>query len=361
MRLISIAGLIYNHCIALHRRYYRLYGKHIRKFRMINHLVKLKRTKRFSFFRELDAQAIQEIVFRIDRAYNLFWSNRKRGIKTYTPRFRKVKRYRSFTMYQQGWKLDEANGRIRICKKWYKYFQSRNIEGKVKTVTVKRDGLGDIYIYMTCEIQCDTAEPRTGEIVGFDFGLKKFLTASNGQDIKSPDFFALNSKIIHIKSHNFFRKKKASNNRERAYRELIRAYRKMFRQRSDFHFKTARRLCEQYAVICLETLDLKAIGKRHGRKINSLGFYEFLQILAYEASKMGTTIVFIDRYYPSSQLCHLCGFKNPALKDERIRSWTCPGCGTHHDRDRNAAINIFRAGVSAFGGELVRPATAGKV
>lgn len=362
MRLISIAGLIYNHCIALHRRYYRLYGKHIRKFRMINHLVKLKRTKRFSFFRELDAQAIQEIVFRIDRAYNLFWSNRKRGIKTYTPRFRKVKRYRSFTMYQQGWKLDEANGRIRICKKWYKYFQSRNIEGKVKTVTVKRDGLGDIYIYMTCEIQCDTAEPRTGEIVGFDFGLKKFLTASNGQDIKSPDFFALNSKIIHIKSRNFFRKKKASNNRERAYRELIRAYRKMFRQRTDFHFKTARRLCEQYAVICLETLDLKAIAKRHGRKINSLAFYEFVQVLEYEASKMGTAIVFLDRYYPSSQLCHVCGFKNPALKDERVRSWTCPGCGTHHDRDRNAAINIFWAGVSAYdGGELVRPAPAGKV
>lgn len=100
MRLISIAGLIYNHCIALHRRYYRLYGKHIRKFRMINHLVKLKRTKRFSFFRELDAQAIQEIVFRIDRAYNLFWSNRKRGVKASTPKFRKVKRYRSFTMYQ---------------------------------------------------------------------------------------------------------------------------------------------------------------------------------------------------------------------------------------------------------------------
>ena len=168
--------------------------------------------------------------------------------------------------------------------------------------------------------------------------------------------------LTHIKSRNFFRKKKASNNRERAYRELIRAYRKMFRQRTDFHFKTARRLCEQYAVICLETLDLKAIAKRHGRKINSLAFYEFVQILEYEASKMGTAIVFLDRYYPSSQLCHVCGFKNPALKDERVRSWTCPGCGTHHDRDRNAAINIFRAGVSAYyGGELVRPATAGKV
>ena len=132
----------------------------------------------------------------------------------------------------------------------------------------------------------------------------------------------------------------------------------MFRQRTDFHFKTARRLCEQYAVICLETLDLQAIGKRHGRKINSLAFYDFVQTLSYEATKTGTKIIFLDRYYPSSQLCHVCGFKNTALKDERIRSWDCPSCGTHHDRDRNAAMNILRAGVSALGGEPLSAAAS---
>ena len=368
MRLINIAGLIYNHCIALHKRYYRLYKKHIHKFRLINHLVKLKRTKRFAFFKELDAQAIQDIVFRIDIAYQLFWGNLKRGVKTAPPKFRKIKRYRSFTMMQQGWKLDEENSRIRICKRWYKYFQSRNIEGKVKTVTVKRDGLGDIYIYLVCDVQCEQVKPRTGESVGFDFGLGgsrkrlKFLTASNGRDIKSPDFFKQNAQTIKIKSRNFYRKKSGSNNSKRAYRELVRAYRKMFRQRDDFHFKTARQLCEEYAVICLETLDLKAIGKNHGRKVNSLGFYSFVQVLMYEAEKFGTKIVFVDRYFPSSQLCHVCGYKNSEVKDLRIRKWDCPQCGTHHDRDRNAAINILRAGASAcYSGGTVRPEKSGCV
>ena len=367
MRLISIAGLIYNHCIALHKRYYRLYGKHIHKFRLINHIVKLKRTNKFSYFRKLDAQAIQDIVFRIDIAYKLFWGNLKRGIKTAPPKFRKVRRYRSFTLYLNGWKLDEEHGRIRIQKKWYRYFNSRKIEGKIKTITVKRDALGDIYIYLTCDNQCDMVEPRTGESVGLDFGLGgshnklKFLTASNGRDIASPDFFAQNAVIIRKKCRIVSRRQKGSGNRIRAYRNLVRAYRKMFNQRKDFHFKTARRLCEEYALICLETLDLKAIGKNWGRKINSLGFYSFIQILMYEAQKAGTRIFFADRYYPSSQICSECGYKNPELKDVRIRSCKCPNCGTEHDRDRNAAINILRAGVSAYGGELVRPVSAGKV
>ena len=349
MRLISIAGLIYNHCIALHKRYYRLYGKHIRKFQLTKHLVKLKRTKQFSYMKKLDAQAVYDIVFRIDWAYNLFFDNLKRGIKTSQPKFRKVRRYRSFTLYLNGWKLDEEHGRIRIQKKWYRYFNSRNIEGKIKTITVKRDALGDIYIYLTCDNQCDTVEPRTGESVG------------NGRDIASPDFFAKNAIIIRKKCRIVSRRQKGSGNRIRAYRDLVRAYRKMFNQRKDFHFKTARRLCEEYALICLETLDLKAIGKNWGRKINSLGFYSFIQILMYEAQKAGTRIFFADRYYPSSQICSECGYKNPELKDVRIRSWKCPKCGTEHDRDRNAAVNILRAGVSAYGGELVRPVSAGKV
>ena len=367
MRLINIAGLIYNHCIALHKRYYRLYGKHIRKFQLTKHLVKLKRTKQFSYMKKLDAQAVYDIVFRIDWAYNLFFDNLKRGIKTSQPKFRKVKRYRSFTLYLQGWKLDEQNGRIRIQKKWYRYFNSRKIEGKIKTITVKRDALGDIYIYLTCDNQCDMVEPRTGESVGLDFGLGgshnklKFLTASNGRDIASPDFFAQNAVIIRKKCRIVSRRQKGSGNRIRAYRDLVRAYRKMFNQRKDFHFKTARRLCEEYALICLETLDLKAIGKNWGRKINSLGFYSFIQILMYEAQKAGTRIFFADRYYPSSQICSECGYKNPELKDVRIRSWKCPKCGTEHDRDRNAAINVLRAGVSAHGGEPVRPVSAGKV
>ena len=97
-----------------------------------------------------------------------------------------------------------------------------------------------------------------------------------------------------------------------------------------------------------------------GRKVHSLGFYNFVEILKYEAMKLGTQIIFVDRYFPSSQLCSVCGYKNPALKDLKIREWECPNCHTMHDRDKNAAKNILMAGASAIGGEPVRPEQSGR-
>lgn len=361
MRQINIAGLTYNHCIALHRRYYRLFGKYIKAFALMKHLTKLKRTKRFAFMNKLGSQAVQNVVERIDRAYSLFFSNLKRKIRSSPPKFKTVRRYKSFTLKQAGWALDEHTGRIRLGKRWYGYFKSRNIEGKVKTVTVKRDAVGDVYVYLVCETQSEPVETRTGKIVGFDFGLKRFLTGSDGHDITSPYFFMMNARTIKRKCRNLSHKQKGSHNRERARKELARAYRRMENQRHDFHFKLARQLCDEYAVICLEDLNIKGMARRWGRKVHSLGFSEFVKILEYEALKLGTQIVFIDRLYPSSQLCHVCGYKNPAVKDPKVREWDCPSCGTHHDRDKNAAKNILMAGASAIGIEPVSPTTVGKV
>ena len=293
MRQINIAGLIFNHCIALHKRYYRLFGKYIKPYTLMKHLTKLKRTKRFAYMSKLGSQAVQ--VERIDHAYTLFFENLKRKKKTSPPQFKAVRRYKSFTLKQAGWGLDEPAGKIRIGKKWYRYFQSRRIEGRVKTLTVKRDAVGDIYVYLVCDTQLETVETRTGKIVGFGrvarhrhFGLKQFLTGSDGHDIKSPYFFMQNIKAIRSKCRKLSRRQKGSNNRERYRKELARAYRKIENQRKDFHFKTARKLCEEYAVICLETLNIKGMARRWGRKVHSLGFSEFVKILEYEALKLGT-------------------------------------------------------------------------
>ena len=171
----------------------------------------------------------------------------------------------------------------------------------------------------------------------------------------------LNIKNIRKKCRNLSRKKEGSHNCNRARKELARAYRKMDNQRKDFHFKTARKLCEEYAVICLETLNMKGMAKRWGRKVYSLGFFSFVEILKYEAMKLGTQIIFVDKYFPSSQLCSVCGYKNVAVKDLKIREWECPNCHTHHDRDKNAAKNILMAGTSANGGEPVRRSSECKV
>ena len=361
MKQINIAGLLFNHCIALHKRYYRLFGKFLSANRLKVHLTKLKRIKRFSYIRKLGSQAVQDIAERIDRAYKLFFANLKRKLKTAPPKFKAVSRYKSFTLKQAGWKLDETQGKIRISSKWYGYFQSRKIEGKVKTLTVKRNSAGDIYIYLVCDAQSEKVKLRTGKSVGLDFGLKRFLTASDGNDITSPYFFMQNIRAIRSKCRKLSRRQKGSHNQERYRKELARAYRRMENQRKDFHFKTARRLCEDYACICLETLNIKGMARRWGRKMHSLGFSEFVKILEYEAMKFGTRIMFIDGWYPSSQICSVCGYKNPKVKNLKVRDWICPQCGAHHDRDRNAAINIHRVGTPAHSADAARPVYAGSV
>lgn len=207
-RQINAAGLIYNHCIALHKRYYRLFHKSLHVFHLINHLTKLKKSKRFAFLKEIGSQAVQDVAERINRAYKLFFNNLKRKVRTAPPSFKKIAKYKSFTLKQAGWKLCGDNTII-INKQRYRYFKSREIEGKVKTVTVKRDSLGDIYLYFVCEIQQNDVTARTGESVGYDFGLKRFLTASDGEDIDAPLFFQLNAAAIKKASRDLSCKKKA--------------------------------------------------------------------------------------------------------------------------------------------------------
>ena len=128
----------------------------------------------------------------------MFFRNQKQGVKSAPPSFKKTSKYKSFTLKQSGYKLFEDN-RIRIRNKVYKYHKSREIEGEIKRVTVKRDALGDIYICVMCEIPEPEVIPRAGEIVGYDFGLKRFLTASDGRDIESPEF--LNKDRIKLRSY----------------------------------------------------------------------------------------------------------------------------------------------------------------
>lgn len=343
-RQINIAALIYNHCIAIHKRFYALFGKHLNRNKLQKHLVRLKRLPRFSFLKELGSQAVQDVTDRIERAYTLFFRNVARKIRCSPPNFKKVRRYKSFTLKQSGWKLDEDSYTLTLNGQHYRYFQSRRISGKIKTVTIKRDSLSDIYIYVVTDAVDSPVMTRTGKSVGYDFGLKRFLTASDGRDIIRPLFFAQNIRRIKQACRNLSRKRKGSNNQQRARLNLARLYKQSANQRHDFHFKLARQLCREYETVCIEDLNVKAMQRLYGRKIGDLGFSEFIGILKYEAMKFGTTIIKVDRYFASSQLCSECGFKNPAVKELKVREWDCPQCGVHQERDRNAAINILVEG-----------------
>jgi len=351
---IDIAGLIYNHCIALHRRYYKLTGKSLNKFALMKHITKLKKLPKYAHWQKVGSQAIQDVVERIDRAYTLFFSNLKRKVRTSPPGFKKVKKYSSFTLKQAGWKLLDDN-RIRIQGAIYKFSKSRDIPTGVKTLTVKRDSLGNLYLYFVVEEEIDqTNQLRTGNSVGLDFGLKTFLIPDVGEDIESPLYFRQAMANLKIAQQNLARKVKFSGGWKKAKIVVTRIYQTVVNKRRDWFFKLAHELTDKYDHLFFEDLNMKGMQALWGRKIGDLARSEFMGILKHVANVKGKVVGLIDRFYPSSKTCFACGHIHKDLKLSE-RQWVCPGCGCIHDRDRNAALNIHCVGASTHGLGDVRP------
>ena len=341
-----VASRVYNHSIALRRRYWKLFHKSLNKYQLQKHLAKLKKSPKDSYWQEIPSHAIQDIVDRIDKGYKLFWGNLKRKKKTAPPKFKSWRKYHSFSYNMVGQGIVKENT-IKVAGNKYKFSKSREIEGRIKLLTVKRDACGDFYVYLVCETPEIQIETRLGESIGFDFGFKgKMLVAENTRDdIPAPEFFKKQKNAIAKANCKLSSKRARSNNRRKARLELARLYRKTANQRNAFHWQLARELCSKYSILCFEDLNMKFMQKGHGKKVMDYGFAEFLNLLNYVAPQFNTKVVRIDKFYPSSQLCHECGYQNPEVKDLSIREWDCPNCHEHHDRDRNAAKNIKSEGL----------------
>lgn len=359
---ITLAGRAYNHCIALHKRYYQLTGKHLNQYALMKHLTKLKKLDKYTWLNDIPSQALQDIVQRIEKGYTLFFKSirNKRGLKVRPPTFKKSCKYTSFTLKQAGYQFLEAN-RIRIGGKVYKYVKERELVGKVKTVSVKRDRIGNLYLCVSQAVAEPPFKSTTGKMAGFDFGLKTFLTVHDGFDtykIESPLFFRQSLAEVRRAGRDLSRKKALSNNRRKANRELAITHARISNRRQDGFFKLAHDLTDRYDILFLETLNLRGMKRMWGRKVSDLAFGMFLNILEHVARKKGKLVYYIDRFYPSSKTCRHCGCVHKDLKLSE-RWWRCPDCNKVVDRDENAAVNIYREGASSLGEVDVRPTPVG--
>lgn len=228
---------------------------------------------------------MQDICQRIEKAYQLFFKHNKKGVKL--PGFKKVKKYKSFTLKQAGYKFLGGN-RVKIGQRVYQYWNSREIEGKVKTLTIKRTPLGELFMVVVVDgIDEPEIKFTTGQIAGFDFGLKTFLTCSDGSKIESPEFFKQSLNAIKKANRHHSRKLKGdapnvanatlgdatrtlSSNRERARKNLGRAHEDIANRRTDWFWKLAHELTDRFDVLCFETLNLKGMKRLWGRKVSDL-------------------------------------------------------------------------------------------
>lgn len=333
-KMLREACFVWNHALALQKRYYRIFRKYINANRLKIHFA--KRIKR----NLLGAQTVQEIIERLDISYKRFFEH----LASRPPKFRKAKDFASIVYKQCGYGLCGNVFVENRSKKHYKFSKSREYEGIIKRVALKRNRLGEYFIVIVTD-----AEPRQygktlkGASVGIDFGLKKYLTLSDGTTYDNPQFMKESLVELRRRSRNLSKCEKGSNNRERKRKEIDRLWNDIVNRRSDFQWKLAHELCRKYGRIFIEDLNLTGMNRRWGRKMHDLAHAEFVQKLEYVATKYDVVVHKIDRFYPSSKTCE-CGYINKelSLKD---RQWVCPECGTIHDRDLLAANNILRRGI----------------
>ena len=354
--IIQIGNLIddlhsaHVHLLLLQRRYYRIYGKYVSLSRILKHITKLKRTSK-PHWNQLPSQMIQDVAIRIDLGYQAFFDDiedRKLGKtnrKVGKPKIKPNHKYKSITLTQAGFKIEGNRLRINCLKKSFTFWKHREWTGTLKKITLKRDNVGDYYLYLICE-DCEPSEklPLTGSEAGVDFGSKTFLTLSDGIKIASPEFYKQSLNAIRSANKALSRKQYLSSGWFRAKRHLARVHKDIANRRRDWFFKLALRLVRKYDKIAIETLNLEGMKRLWGRKISDLAFGEFVLILRWTCAKYGKTFLKAGRWAPTTKPCSECGHlnENLTLSD---RQWTCPDCGSHHDRDVNAAINILQAGV----------------
>lgn len=347
--MLCEAAWVWNHALALQKRYYRMYHKYIDIVRL-----KGKWIRWYGKSIRLHSQTVQEILERLDASYQRFFKH----IQLRPPKFKKADWFTSFRFKQGGYSLNGNVLTINKIKKRYKFSLSRPYVGvgRIKGVTVKRSSLGEYYVILSIEAEGKPiGKTHNGASVGIDFGLKTYMTLSDGTRIQSPCFLKQGIVAKKEADRKLSRCMKGSNHRRLARKAKNRIEERITNQRDNWQWQIAHDLCRKYDVICIEDLMLTGMTKIWGRKMQDLAHGKMVAKIEYLAPRYGVTIRKIDRYFPSSKLCD-CGYINKSLT-LHDREWMCPICGQHHDRDLHAANNILRQGIASLGspGKTQRP------
>ncbi len=357
-RQINIAGTVWDHALALQKRYYRLTGKYVPLGVLKSHIARLRRqTLRYAFWTALGSQTVQDVLERLDDGYHRFF---KRLAKR-PPKYKKMRQRKSFTLKQAGWKLlvynrntfkpngkpRSARGSVQIQGITYKFIQHRPMSGTVKTLTVKRDAAGRLWLFFSVIEQVpEPEEVTTSRVAGFDFGLTTFLTDHTGKAYVAGLHHRSALRRLRVLQSRKDRKPHGTNNRRKAAKLISRTHIRAADKRRDAHFKLAHELCDQVDVLCFEDLNIAGMKRLWGRKVSDLAFGQFLTVLKHVATKRGKVVVQIERWERTTGQCSRCGYRQNL--ELRERTFHCGSCGLVLDRDHNAAINICYAGASAY-------------
>lgn len=303
--------------------------------------------KEYIWLKEVDSLALANTQMNLDKAYKNFFRDKSVGF----PKFKSKKNnYYSYTTNNQKNTIDIVDGKyIKLpkLKTLIRIKQHRQIpkDGKIKSATISKNPSGKYYISILVEQEIKEL-PKNEFAVGIDLGLTDFAITSDGVKYSNPRYLRKSLNKLAKEQRKLSRKKKGSKNRNKQRIKVAKLYEKIANQRKDFLHKLSSELINENQVICLEDLQVKEIqqNKYLSQSVSDVGWHEFRRQLEYKAKWYGRIISFVDKWYPSSQICSNCG-NNTGKKSLDIREFDCPYCGKHHDRDINASINILHEGL----------------
>jgi putative transposase len=350
---------VYNHFLDQRKHHYDQTGKGMSYEDTANQLVQLKRDGEHEWLKDVNSQVLQQSLVDLDTAYKNFFDRvKKKKAGTHKgkmgfPKFKKKRNYQSFRV-PQFFSVNFENNTLVIPKiSPIKIILHRPIPdgATIKSVTISKSCSGKYFASFLVEAPKPESLERDG-VIALDLGLKSYYATSNGETVPAPQPYVKAQKKLRRVKREHSRKVKGSKNREKARIKLAVQEEKIVNQRADFLHKQSIRLLRKNQTIGMEDLAVKNLLKNHklAKHIQDAAWSTFTSQLAYKAEWYGGEVYKVGRYFPSSQLCSVCEFKNTALtlKD---REWVCPDCGTQHDRDVNAAINVLN--------EMIKQTTVG--
>jgi putative transposase len=346
-KTIGCCRFVYNHYLHKRIEIYKFEQKSLSYVECANDMKKLK--DEYLWLKEVDSVSLQQTLKDLDQAYKNFFTRIKKGEKELGfPKFKSKKNpkqsYRTMCINNN---IQIVGNKIKIPKLGMVSFaNSRLIYGRIKQATISKTSTDKYFVSILVEETIQEFS-KNDNAVGFDLGIKEFLITSDGEVVNNPKIlYKYESKIAKLQ-RQLSRKTKGSNRYKKHSKKIAKLHEKIKNIRHDFLQKLSTQIVRENQSIFCEDLNVKGMAQNHklAKAINDVSWSEFVRQIEYKSEWYGRTFHKIDRFYPSSQTCNICGYKNKDTKNLSVREWDCPECKTHHDRDCNAAINILKQGL----------------